>query len=179
MRKIILFSAMSLNGKIAKADGSVGWLETIPNPSKSDFGYHDFYASIDTTIMGNSTYQQVIGWDIDFPYPTKKNYVLTRQTGLANTEFVEFISEPAIEFIKGLKAQEGKDIWLIGGGQVNTLLLNHGLIDELTLHVMPIVLSDGIELFENIPDETRLELLSCKDYDGGVVEFHYSVGSKI
>jgi len=175
VRKIILYSALSLNGKIAKVDGSVEWLEHIPNPSKSDFGYYDFYATIDTTIMGNSTYQQVISWDIDFPYPTKKNYVLTRQAGLSNTEFVEFISENPIAFIKALKAQEGKDIWLIGGGQVNTFLLNHGLVDELQLHMMPIVLSDGIELFEGIPSETRLELLSCKSYEGGVSEFHYLV----
>ncbi|PLX03162.1 MAG: dihydrofolate reductase, partial [Marinilabiliales bacterium] len=59
---------MSLNGKIAKKDGSVGWLDNIPNPEKSDFGYKEFYDSVDTTIQGNSTYKQIISWGIDFPY---------------------------------------------------------------------------------------------------------------
>ena len=176
MRKIKLYIATSLNGKIAQADGSVDWLEAIPNPEKIDHGYSDFYQSIDTTIQGNSTYQQVLNWGIDFPYPDKKNYVFTRKQGLENTEFVEFISENHVEFIQQLKQQEGGDIWLIGGGQINTLLLNHDLIDEVQVFVMPIVLTSGIEMFGAIPKETKLELLESKSYSTGAVELRYKVG---
>ena len=84
-----------------------------------------------------------------------------------------FIKENHIEFIKKLKAGEGKAIWLIGGGQVNTSLLNAGLIDEIRVFVMPIVLSDGIELFELLPDETALTLIDSKTYPTGVVELRY------
>ena len=58
------------------------WLESIPNPDKSDYGYSEFYNSIDTTIQGFNTYDQIIKWGIEFPYADKKNYVLTRKTGL-------------------------------------------------------------------------------------------------
>ncbi|MCU4174458.1 dihydrofolate reductase family protein [Carboxylicivirga sp. N1Y90] len=174
MRKIKLYIATSLNGKIASKDGAVDWLESIPNPDALDYGYADFYKSVDATIQGNSTYQQILSWGIDFPYAGKQNYVLSR-TKHENTEHVEFISDNQIEFIQELKKQSGGDIWLIGGGQVNTMLLNAKLIDEIFVFVMPIVLSEGIELFEAIPDMTHLTLKSSQTYPTGVVEMIYNL----
>jgi len=173
MRKITSYIAVSLNGKIAKKDGSVDWLESIPNPDKSDYGYGDFYASIDTTIQGYSTYNQLMGWGIDFPYADKKNYVFTRNSNLENTKHVDFISDNHEEFIQQLRKQSGSGIWLIGGGQLNTLFLNNKLLDEIILFVMPIVLSEGIDLFGSIPNETALELLESKSYSNGVLELRY------
>jgi len=174
LKKIILYIATSLNSKIAKIDGSVHWLEEIPNPDKLDYGYVAFNETIDTTLQGYSTYAQVIGWDIPFPYTATKNYVLTRKQEIENTEHVAFIKEDHLDFIKKLKAGAGKDIWLIGGGQINTMLLNAGLIDEIRVFVMPIVLSDGIELFELLPKETALTLIDSKTYPTGVVELRYA-----
>lgn len=175
MRTIKLYIATSLNGKIAEKDGSVDWLYVKDANEQPDYGYEKFYESIDTTIQGSSTYKQVESWDIDFPYPEKKNFVITRNKELKNNENVEFISENHIEFIKELKNQEGGDIWLIGGGLVNTMLLNEGLIDELQLFVMPIILQDGIELFENLPNRTDLKLTNSKTHDTGAVELQYEV----
>lgn len=175
MRKIKLYIAMSLNGKIAESDGSVDWLESIPNPEEVDYGYSEFYDSIDTTIQGYSTYSQIISWEIDFPYADKKNFVLTRKQQLENTEYVEFVSEGHIEFIKQLKKQQGLDIWLIGGGQINTMLFNENMVDEIQVFVMPVILSGGIELFEALPKETRLKLIESKSYSTGAVELRYSV----
>ncbi|MGB5821072.1 MAG: dihydrofolate reductase family protein [Saonia sp.] len=175
MRKIKLYIAISLNGKIAKSDGSVKWLESIPNPEKTDHGYSEFYKTIDTTIQGNHAYRQILSWGIDFPYPDKKNYVLTRKQGVEHTKYVEFISENHIEFIKDLKSQKGKDIWIVGGGKLNTLFLNENLIDEIQVFVMPIVLSEGIELFETFPKETKLKLIESKSYSTGAVELKYKV----
>lgn len=90
MRKIKLYIAISLNGKIAKADGNVDWLESIPNPEKTDYGYQEFYDTIDTTIQGFSTYDQIMSWGIDFPYKGKKNYVITWNKAHQNTEDVFF-----------------------------------------------------------------------------------------
>lgn len=170
-----MYIASSLNGKIARKDGSVDWLESVPNPEKSDYGYAEFLSSIDTTIQGYKTYAQLIEWGIEFPYKGKKNYVLTRNQNLSNTEYVEFISENHIEFIKELKEQDGKDIWLIGGGQINTMLLNARLIDEMRLFVMPIVIHEGIELFEQKPAEQILSLSGSKAYSSGVVELVYTL----
>ncbi|EPR71148.1 dihydrofolate reductase family protein [Cyclobacterium qasimii] len=175
MRKIKLFIATSLNGKIAKPDGSVDWLEAIPNPGEIDHGYSDFYKSIDTTIQGNTTYKQIISWGIDFPYSDKKNYVFTRNKLSEDTDQVTFIADKHLDFVKGLKAVEGKDIWLIGGGQLNTMLLNEKLIDEIQVFVMPIVLTEGIELFESLPKETSLTLIETKTYATGAVEIKYKV----
>lgn len=174
MRKLKLYIACSLNGKIAAKDGSVEWLETMPNPEKLDYGYADFYKSIDTTIQGFKTYKQIIDWRIDFPYKESKNYVFTRNKKHQNTEHVEFISENHIRFVNKLKAQKGKDIWLIGGGQINTIMLNAGLIDEIQVFIMPIILSDGIGLFEVLPKQTLLKLIGSKTYSSGVVELTYT-----
>lgn len=175
MRKIKLYIATSLNGKIARLDGSVDWLESIPNPDKTDYGYAEFYDSVDTTIQGNNTYKQIISWGIDFPYTGKKNYVFTKNQVLKNDENVEFISTNHIEFIKELKKQKGKDIWLIGGGKINTLFLNEGLIDEIYIFIMPIILSDGVEVFEGFLKETHLELIHSKSYPTGASELIYKV----
>ncbi|HKJ40782.1 MAG TPA: dihydrofolate reductase family protein [Sunxiuqinia sp.] len=175
MRKIKLYIAASLNGKIARPDGSVDWLEAIPVPQGSDYGYAEFLDSVDTTIIGNKTYQQLIGWDIPFPYSGKKNYVLTRNQSPGKSDQVEFITSNHLEKIKEIKQQARKDIWLIGGGQVNTLLFNANLIDELLLFVMPVVLPDGIDLFEGAPDFKLLELTNSQTYSTGVVELRYRI----
>ena len=176
LRKIKLYIAASLNGKIARADGRVDWLEAIPTPPEgSDYGYAEFLDSVDTTIMGNKTYQQLISWDIPFPYSGKKNYVLTRTQSTKKSDHVEFITSNHLEKIEEIKQQAGKDIWLIGGGQVNTLLFNANLIDELLLFVMPVVLPDGIELFEGSPDLKSLELIDSQTFSTGVVELRYRI----
>ena len=175
MRKIRLYIAMSLNGKIARPDGSVDWLEAIPNPDKTDYGYAAFYEEIDTTIQGYNTYQQLLSWGIPFPYSGKTNYVLTRKKDVENTEEVIFVKEDPIKFIQEIKQQEGKDIWLIGGGEINTLLLNAGLIDELELFIMPIILPEGIDLFGGIPEETSLRLLKTKTFSSGAARITYDI----
>ena len=175
MRKIILYIAASLNGKIARPDGSVDWPEKLPNPENTDHGFAAFYDSIDTTIQGGKTYRQIISWNIEFPYIGKTNYVVTRNQNLENNGHVEFVTENPVEFFQNFKKQDGKDIWLIGGGQINTLFLNAGLIDEIRVFIMPVILSSGIELFEMLPDEKMLELTSTKEYASGAVELVYKL----
>lgn len=89
MRKIKLYIATTLNGKIARSDGSVDWLESIPNPEKIDYGYSEFYNSVDTTIQGNNTYKQIISWGINFPYTGKKNYIFTKNKDVKNNKLCQ------------------------------------------------------------------------------------------
>lgn len=178
MRKIVLYIATSLNGKIVRQGGEVDWLEKIPNPQADDYGYSEFYNSIDTTIMGATTYRQIVAWDFAFPYRGKTNYVLTRGEAPKSAPYVHFISGDPLAFIKNLKATQGKDIWLIGGGQVNTLLFNAHLIDEIQMHIMPIVIPDGIDLFQLVPDEKQLLLKDSIAYPSGVVGLKYGVVNK-
>jgi dihydrofolate reductase len=175
MRKIKLYIAMSLNGKIAEKDGSVDWLYIKDGDEKPDYGYNKFYDSIDTTIQGSSTYKQIENWGIEFPYTDKKNYVITRDKSLLDSKNVEFIRTNHLEFIKDLKQKKGKDIWLIGGGLVNTMLFNENLIDELQIFVMPIILQDGIDLFQNLPKRTDLKKTETISHKNGAVEIKYEV----
>ncbi|MDE5420497.1 dihydrofolate reductase family protein [Labilibaculum sp. DW002] len=175
MRKVKLYIAMSLNGKIARKGGEVDWLEAIPNPAQTDYGYEAFYNSIDTTIMGKKTYDQIMSWGIDFPYAGKKNFVFTSQTDEKNTEHVRFLTENQVETIKTLKNQEGKDIWLIGGGKINSLLIEENLIDEIIIFVMPIILPNGIALFDTFLTDKAINLKATKSHSSGVVELKYEL----
>lgn len=173
MRKIILYIATSINGYIAKADGSVDWLEEIPQPANEDYGYEQFMESIDTTIQGRATYNQIINWGIEFPYKKTMNYVLTTDNSLQNNEDVTFINSNHVEFINDLKQKPGKDIWLIGGGQINGFLLENNLIDEVQQFLMPIIIADGINLFGTYDGVTKLKVINNKVYSSGVVKYHY------
>lgn len=173
MRKIKLYIAISLNGKIAKPDGSVEWLEVIPKPDDSDYGYAEFYDSVDCTLQGHNTYKQIKSWGREFPYKGKKNYVLTADTSLDHDKDVTFISSNHIEFIHNLKEEPGRDIWLIGGGLTNATLLDAKLVDELHVFVMPVILEEGIGIFENLSRDKSLILSSSKSYSTGVIEMIY------
>lgn len=125
--------------------------------------------------MGNETYQMIKSFDIPWPYPDKRNYVLTRNTALASNAEVEFISGDLDNHISRIKKESDSDIWLVGGGQLNTLFLEKGWLDEIILTTMPIILGEGIPMFANIPPQTKLNCLSVIKYDNGATGNHYEV----
>ncbi len=173
MRKIIVYIASSFDQYIAKPDGNIDWLndpEFIVEGE--DFGYQPFLDSVDTTLMGNSTYQEILGFDIPFPYAEKTNYVFSKsKTG--KDQHVKFVNEDIPSFVRDLKQQDGNHIWLIGGGQINTLLFDHQLIDRIILTIMPIRLGAGIPLFKDSEYSGKLKLESSKAYASGVVQLTY------
>lgn len=175
MRKVILYIASSLNGKIAKPDGDIGWLESMPNPDNSDHGYAEFMQDVDTTIQGYSTYAQIRGWDIEFPYAGLKNYVVTSKPDREPYEHVEFIVGDPTQKVKELVGLPGKNIWLIGGGRLNGVFLNAGLIDEIRVFVIPIVLDEGIEIFEGLHEDVMLGSPEVVPHSTGAVELRYSI----
>ncbi|MGB1241027.1 MAG: dihydrofolate reductase family protein [Chitinophagales bacterium] len=172
MRKIKLYIAISIDGYIAQSDGGVAWLDEVPNPDQTDYGYFDFYKSIDTTLMGNATYQQIRTFDIPFPYPDKVNYVFSRKEQVDN-EDVRFVRKNAVDFVEELQSQKGGDIWLIGGGQLNAVFLKYGLIDEMIVSIMPIVLGSGIPLFAAQDIKDMFTLKKVVSFQSGVVQTTY------
>jgi len=124
MRKIKLFIACSLDGYIAKEDGSVNWL-----PENTDSGYDQFYSSIDTVLMGQKTYEQILTFG-KYPYKDKISYVFSRNPNQKKDENVEFTSEVE-EFTKKLVSSSGKDIWLVGGSEIASTFVNLKFVDEL------------------------------------------------
>lgn len=135
-----------------------------------DYGYGDFYDSIDTALMGRATYE-ITQTVEEFPYPDKANYVFTRNPDLSDTEQVRFISSDIAAFVRQLKEQAGKNIWLVGGGQINTIMLNEDLVDSIILTVFPIVLGDGIPLFAPGARRAAFRTVDCTTYETGLIQW--------
>jgi dihydrofolate reductase len=171
MRQVILYIAASLDNFIARPDGRVDWLSSPEFLiSNEDYGYNDFYSTIDTTLMGNSTYQFIMDQDVQFPYPDKTNYVFSRSGNNQDTDFVNFISKDPANLVRQLKQEDGDDIWLIGGGQINSILLNNDLIDKMILTIFPMTLGEGIPLFHGSHKEVKFKLEANKSYQSGIVQ---------
>lgn len=141
-RKVVLFIAMSLDGYIATEKDSIDWLEAIEG--LGDNGYKQFYNTVDTLIMGRRTYDWVMNQG-KYPYKGKQSYVLTHRPEM-DTSSVKFVSDVEA-IIKSLRSQVGKDIWLVGGGDIVRQCLHLGLIDSIILTIAPVVLGSGIRLF--------------------------------
>ncbi len=143
MRKVILFISSSLDGYIARTDGSVDWLFT-----DGDYGYKEFYDSIDNVLVGRKTYDQVPEFTKS-PFKKKTCFVFTRQTNLENSQNLQFVNN-VIETVGQLIRSPGKNIWLVGGSEIISVLLNAYLINEIILSIHPIhpiILGSGIPLF--------------------------------
>lgn len=175
MRKLKLYIAISLDGYIAKPDGSVEWLESLPNPENTDYGYAAFYETTDTLLMGHATYKVLQGFNIPWPYPGRKVFIFTRNSALNGNDEVKYVSGDIVAFTQNLKTTAGKDIWLVGGGEINMVCLQAGLIDEIWVHIMPVVLGEGIPLLAHAPFEKRLQLQRSKVYASGAIEAVYTL----
>ena len=172
MRKIIYYGATSADGYIARPDGGVEWLER-PRP-KDNYGMAAFYRSIDTVLMGRKTYDVARKFGHE-SYPGKKNYVFSRKRRRINVPNVELVREPVGDFARRLRAAKGKNIWLVGGGELAAAFLDAGHLDELVVHVVPVLIGEGIPLLQPRQRLRRLTLLSPRAYPDGVVRLHYSV----
>ncbi len=149
VRSVILYIASSLDGYIAKLDGEVDWLFT-----DQGYGYDDFFARIDPVLMGRKTYSQVLEFG-EYPYSSKQGFVLTRSPTHLPDPNVTFIYQDMVPFIESLRRSPGKAIWLVGGGEVIRLFLQHDWIDEIILSIHPVILGEGIPLFSPSPDSHR------------------------
>ncbi|TAF34083.1 MAG: dihydrofolate reductase [Cytophagales bacterium] len=170
MRKLILYTAVSLDGFISDANNGVGWIT-----NSTDYGFDTFKQQIDTAMMGRHTYEmmsenpQILDASLQqivFTAGREPEYEQPRVSFMA--------ADHAVGYTRALKIQEGKNIWLIGGGRLNALMLESGLIDELTLLIYPICLGDGIRLFEGSNFSSHFNLKNCQAYDNGLVKMSYT-----
>ena len=161
------FLGASLDGFIAEADGGLGFLKPF---EQEEHGYADFYASVDTLLMGRKTYETVLGFGA-WPFGDRRVAVLSRQAREPrfNERFVR--GEPG-EVLAALAAQGARHVYA-DGGEVVTRFLAAGLLDALTLSIVPVLLGTGIRLFASDPGRHGLTLESARTLPSGVVQLRY------
>ncbi len=176
MAEIKLFIATSVDGYIARPDGSLDWLDELPVSEDQDYGYGRFIASIDTIIMGRSTYDVVAGFDLPWPYPDQKTLVVTSddffEPSTPDTYLLPNLSKVSVQ---NLRKETERDIWLVGGGKLISAFLEMGEVDEMTITVIPRLLGEGIRLFPLGYPDSRLQLIQSEYFETGVVNLIYRV----
>ena len=178
MRELIYYVATTIDHYIAREDGSTeGFLpegDHIPAfwESLNDFG---------GVLMGKNTYEYgydyglVKGQPAYADFPDLKNYIFSKSIDVESSERVEVVRENGIDFIRSLKKQEGKALWLCGGGQLAGSLLEAEVIDRLILKVNPVVFGTGIPLFGSSRKSIKLELYDTKVFKVGAVFLYYHI----
>ena len=140
----------------------------------------DFYNSIDTILLGRKTYEVALGFGKKGSAFSKKtrNYVFTH-TLPTTTDFpVEFVNEPVKDFAVRLRAKPGKDIWMMGGGELIGSFLDAEELDEFIIHLIPTFIGEGIPLIAPRHLNVPLKLIKASNYEDGVVRLHYEVSKE-
>ncbi|MCU7551430.1 dihydrofolate reductase family protein [Chitinophagaceae bacterium LB-8] len=174
MSRVILYIATSLDGFIARPDGNIDWLNSVPNPATGDYGYTELLESIGTMFMGRKTYDEVIGFGIEWPYPGIDTFVVTTDKNLEiKSPNTYLLTENIKDFVTELKKNAEKDIWLVGGGQLITTFINNGLLDRMIITIIPKLIGEGIPLFAENTAETVWKLIKTEPFDTGLVNLTY------
>lgn len=171
---LILYSAISIDGFIARNDGSIDWLNQFEEEG-NDYGYSKFYESIDVTLMGRKTYEQILSFDISFPYADKQNYVFSNSLSELNSPNTLLVQSDPAKFVGHLRNENAHTIWLIGGGELNGIMLQHKLIDKIIVTTIPVLLGEGIPLFSGQHKMVNLSLHSVESYQSGIIQQEYLV----
>jgi dihydrofolate reductase len=171
-RKVIVHIATSADGYIAGPDGDLEWLTSRPAPD-GFYGMNTFMKSIDTTVLGRKTYEVSLGLGAKFD-ARSRTIVFSRQATPADAPSgVEFVNSAIGPFVSRLREQPGKDIWLMGGGEIIASFLDEQAIDEFVISVVPVFIGDGIPLIARRHRHVPLHLQSVEQFEDGLVQLHY------
>lgn len=176
-RKVIVHIAASADGYIARLDGDLDWLTSRPAP-EGFYGMNAFMKTIDTTILGRKTYE--ISLELGAKFDSKsRTYVFSRHPPPDDVPLgVDFVNEAIGPFVRRLREQPGKDIWLMGGGDLIASFLDANAIDEFVVSVVPVFLGDGIPLIARSKRHVLLHLQSTQRFEDGLVQLHYRLGTE-
>jgi dihydrofolate reductase len=186
MRQLVYYVASTFDGFIAGPDGSwdffpmepdlIAWAvatypETVPTAARTALGIDAPNARFDTVIMGRGTYDPALKEGITSPYAHLRQYVFTRSLPSSPDPAVEIVSGDPVGFVRRLKQQDGKDIWLCGGGQLAGQLAPE--IDEFIVKLNPILAGNGVRIVTRDFDPRRFTLVETRPFDSGVVVLRY------
>ena len=174
-----VFIAASLDGFIARSDGSLDWLDNanLLVPAGEDCGYKVFMETIDAIVMGRNTFEKVLSLGIHWPYADKQVIVLSHRPLNIPENIQHIVSQYAgtpEEIVKMLESRNLRLLYIDGGATIQQFLAA-GLISEITLTVIPVLLGTGIRLFGDLKNDITLKLEKNKAYDCGYTQVKYSV----
>jgi dihydrofolate reductase len=173
-RKVIVHIGTSADGYIARSDGDLEWLTSRPAP-KGFYGMDAFMKSIDTKILGRKTYEVSRRMGAKFDSGSR-TIVFSRHAPPADAPLgAEFVNGAIGPFVSRLREQPGKDIWLMGGGDIIASFLDERAIDEFVISVVPVFIGEGIPLIARRHRHVPLDLLSTERFEDGVVQLRYRV----
>ena len=173
-RNVIVHIAASADGYIARPDGDLEWLTSRPAP-KGFYGMDSFMRSIDTKVLGRKTYE--VSRRLGAPFGSgERTIVFSRHAAPGDVPpGVEFVNSLIGPFVRRLQTQPGKDIWLMGGGDLIASFLDAQAIDRFVVSVVPVFIGEGIPLIARGHRHVRLELESTERYADGLVQLRYLV----
>lgn len=176
--KCSVFVATSLDGFIARRDGSIDWLSkaAAEAPKGEDFGYQSFLASVDAIVMGRNTFEQVLGFD-EWPYGSRRVVVLSSRAldiPARLADRVSASSERPDDLVGRLSAEGARHLYIDGGATIQRFLAA-GLIDDLTITLIPVILGDGRPLFGTLGGEISLKHVATRTFGIGFVQLVYVV----
>jgi dihydrofolate reductase len=173
VRKVTFGGANSLDNYLARADDAVDWLRW-GEEAAADMA--DYWRTIDTVLMGRKTYEVALRQGGGGgAYPGVATYVFSRTLAAGTRDGVTIVGEDAAGFVRQLKRQEGRDICLMGGGDLARTFFEAGLIDEIGLNIHPVLLGSGVPLFHPTGRQIDLELRECRPFRNGCVLMRYQV----
>jgi dihydrofolate reductase len=174
-RKIVVAASMSLDGYLARPDGAIDFLVEAEG-----LDFEKFMARFDVCVMGRKTYEASVamGGEAMFKQGGAKYYVFSRTLPTGERSYVTFVNEPIAEFIAKLRAEPGKDIWHMGGGELVRAFLELDLIDEVGIGVVPKLIGAGRPLFPSGFPERQFKLKEAKQY-GPVMGLTYERAREI
>jgi dihydrofolate reductase len=178
--KITIHMVSSLDGFIAKKDGSVSWMETTDRYEKgttlTEEYIAEFLAAIDCYVMGARTYEHAL--ELGWPYGEVPVYVLTQRDLQKERESVQFWREDLDELVNDQLRSRYRNIWMVGGAMLTREFIRRQLADEIVLTIVPIILGDGTPFFDNIGQEQTLHLKNVTAYKNGMVELSYELNKE-
>jgi dihydrofolate reductase len=171
-RKIIVHIATSADGYIARPDGDLDWLTSRPAP-KGFYGLAKFARSVDAKIVGRQTFDLSVKMGVRFS-ADDAHYVFSRHAAPRSVPSgVTFVTESIGTFVERRRKEAGKNIWLMGGGEIIASFLDERAIDEFIISVVPTLIGEGIPLIAPRHRDVPLRLLSAQPFPDGVVQLHY------
>ena len=180
--QVTIHMAASLDGFIARRDGSVDWLETSDDFEGGDTLTPDsvekFLRTIDCYVMGSRTYETALDFEakgFGWSYGDKPTVVLTRRTLPKTRDSVEFYAGDLARLVDERLKPNYRSIWFVGGGQVSGECLRLRLADEVRYSILPILIGDGIPFFHGLDTDVSLHLLEVTPYKNGMVALRYEV----